>query len=160
MKKAFFVIALLCAATVCGKAQDLSSLSRAARLTFVYLQDEGYKPSVNNYQNVFFRAQGYTFYIVNHTDDNNYLRIVMPVIMELGDDPKPDELLAVLTACNEINREKKLLKAYLADDGAVSLWSDTYIGSSPDISEFIDKAINFMIQGYSSWHKKYDDLVD
>ena len=160
MKKVFFAIALLCAATVCGKAQDLSSLSRAARLTFVYLQDEGYKPSIDKDRDVVFKAQGYTFYIDNTTDDSTYLRIVMPSIKNLGNDPEAYELLAALAACNEMTREKKLVKAYLDDDGKVSLSAETYIGSSPDISEFIDTAINFMIRISSSWRERYNELVD
>ena len=160
MRKAFFAIALLCATMVCGKAQDLSSLSRAARLTFVYLQDEGYKPSIDEDRDVIFKAQGFTFYIDNNTDDGTYLRIVMPVIKSLGDDPEATELLAALAACNEMTREKKLVKAYLLDDGSVSLSAETYIGSSPDISEFIDTAINFMIRVRSSWLERYNEIFD
>ena len=160
MKKAFFVIALLCATIVCGNAQNLSSLSRAARLAFTYLQDEGYKPSIDEDEDVVFKAQGFSFYISSDTGDNTYLRIVMPTIKNLGDDPDYSELLAALAACNEMTREKKLVKAYLADNGKVSLSAETYIGNSPDISEFVDTAIDFMIRVASAWREKYNAFFD
>lgn len=160
MRKACFAIVLLCAAMVCAKAQDLSALSRAARLSFVYLQDEGYKPVIDDDLDVVFKAEGYTFYIDNNTDDSTYLRIVMPIIKSLGDDPEVSELFAAMVVCNEMTREKKLVKAYLTDDGKVSLSAETYIGSSPDVSEFIDTAINFMKRIRSSWLEKYNDLMD
>ena len=160
MRKVVLAIALLCAAMVCSKAQNLSSLSRAARLAFVYLQDEGYKPRIDDDQDVVFRTQGYNFYIDSNTDDNTYLRIVMPTIKSLGDDPDVTELLGALAICNEMTREKKLVKAYLDDDGDISLAAETYIGTSPDVSEFLDTAIDFMIRICSIWYERFNEFME
>lgn len=160
MKRIVFVIAMLCAIAVNGKAQNLSSLSKAARLAYVFLQNDGYKPSIDEDEDVVFKAQGYNFYISNDRNDETYLRIVMPTIKNIGDDPEVTELLAALATCNEITRDKKLVKAYINDDGKVSLSAETYIGNSPDIGEFVDSAIKFMIRVYTSWHDKYNDFMD
>jgi hypothetical protein len=160
MKRIFFAIFLSFVAILCGNAQSLSSLSKAARLSYVYLQDEGYKPRIDEDQDVVFKAQGYSFYVDSDVSDNTYLRIVMPTIKNLGEDAALTDLLAALAACNDITREKKLVKASVDDDGKVSLSCETYIGGSPDISEFVDTAIDFMIRVYTSWHDKYKEYLD
>ena len=44
MKKLILVVALSLAAAVCACAQDLSVLSKAARMAYNWLAEEGYKP--------------------------------------------------------------------------------------------------------------------
>ena len=47
MKKLILVVALSLAAAVCATAQDLSILSKAARMAYDWLASEGYKPSID-----------------------------------------------------------------------------------------------------------------
>ena len=160
MKKLLLVCALLCTAAVCVNAQNLSSLSKAAKLAYNYLQNEGYKPYIDEDNDVVFKVQGYSFYVDNNRDDETYLRIVLPAIKELDDDDDIAETLAALASCNEITRTKKLVMAYMSDEGVVSLATETYIGDSPDISEFVDTSIDFLIRSCTSWREKFKEFLN
>ena len=48
MKRIILTIALLVAGAVCAGAQDLSVLSKAARMAYDYLSAEGYKPTIDD----------------------------------------------------------------------------------------------------------------
>lgn len=159
MKKLVIAVALLFAAAFCAGAQNLSVLSKAARMAYDFLQKEGYKPYLDEDDDVVFTAGGYTFYVDNTPDDDTYLGIVMPYLMEVDS----DDLLATfaaMAACNEITREKKLVQAYISDDGDVMFCADTYIGSAGNMNEFLDTAIDFMIRGLSSFSDLYNEYME
>ena len=159
MKRIILSVALLVAGALCANAQDLSVLSKAARLAWDFLSNEGYKPYIDEDNDVVFKAEGYTFYVDNTPSDGNYLGIVMPYLMEVDS----EDLLstfAAMAACNEITREKKLVQAYISDDGDVMFCADTYIGSGGDMDEFLDAAITFMIRGLKSFNDLYNEYME
>ena len=92
MKRIILTIALLVAGAVCVSAQDLSVLSKAARMAYDYLSSEGYKPTIDDDEDVLFKAEGYSFYVDNDKSDETYLQIVLPYIMELDEEDKPKTL--------------------------------------------------------------------
>ena len=159
MKKIIITLALLSAAAFCASAQNLSVLSKAARMAWDFLSSEGYKPYIDEDDDVVFKAEGYTFYVDNTPADDTYLGIVMPFLMEVDS----DDLLATfaaMAACNEITREKKLVQAYISDDGDVMFCADTYIGSAGNMNEFLDTAITFMIRGLKSFNDLYNEYME
>ncbi len=158
MKKIIIALALLLAA-VCVNAQNLSVLSKAARMAYDYLSSEGYKPTIDEDDDVLFKAEGFSFYVDNDKSDDTYLQIVLPYIMEL----KEDDLLssmAAMAACNQITQDKKIVQAYITDDGDVMLCTDTYIGSAGNMNEFIDSSIAFMIRAVSAFHEEYKSMME
>jgi hypothetical protein len=158
MKKIIITLALLLAA-VCVNAQNLSVLSKAARMAYDYLSSEGYKPTIDEDDDVLFKAEGFSFYVDNDKSDDTYLQIVLPFIMEL----KEDDLLssmAAMAACNQITQDKKIVQAYITDDGDVMLCTDTYIGSAGNMNEFIDSSIAFMIRAVSAFHEEYKSMME
>lgn len=158
MKKIIITLALLLAA-VCVNAQNLSVLSKAARMAYDYLSSEGYKPTIDEDDDVLFKAEGFSFYVDNDKSDDTYLQIVLPYIMEL----KEDDLLssmAAMAACNQITQDKKIVQAYITDDGDVMLCTDTYIGSAGNMNEFIDSSIAFMIRAVSAFHEEYKSMME
>ena len=158
MKKIIITLALLLAA-VCVNAQNLSVLSKAARMAYDYLSSEGYKPTIDEDDDVLFKAEGFSFYVDNDKSDDTYLQIVLPYIMEL----KEDDLLssmAAMAACNQITQDKKIVQAYITDDGDVMLCTDTYIGSAGNMNEFIDSSIAFMIRAVSAFGEEYRSLME
>jgi hypothetical protein len=159
MKRIVLSIALLVAGALCVNAQDLSVLSKAARMAWDFLSSEGYKPYIDEDDDVVFKAEGYTFYVDNTPSDGNYLVIVMPYLRQVDS----DDLLATfaaMAACNEITREKKLVQAYISDDGDVMFCADTYIGSAGNMNEFLDAAITFMIRGLKSFNDLYNEYME
>lgn len=158
MKKIIITLALLLAA-VCVNAQNLSVLSKAARMAYDYLSSEGYKPSIDEDDDVLFKAEGYSFYVDNDKSDDTYLQIVLPYIMELDEDDLMSTM-AAMAACNQITQDKKIVQAYITDDGDVMLCTDTYIGSAGNMNEFIDSSIIFMIRAISAFHEQYNELME
>ena len=155
MKKLFLVLALSLAA-VCAMAQDLSSLSKAARMAFEYLSKEGYKPYIDEDGDVSFKVQGTLFYVDNDKDDVTLLRMVAPAIYKIDTDNVVEEYTA-LSACNEFNRTKKLIRAAISSSGNVSFFADTYVGEGKnDMTEFLETAIEFMTRGFSSWRDLFN----
>lgn len=157
MKKLLLVLALSFAAALCASAQDLSVLGKAARLAYDYLSKEGYKPYIDEDDDVVFKAEGYSFYVDNTKSDETYLQIVMPNMMEVDVD-NTAQLLAVLGACNQITQSKKLVQAFVSDDGDLTFVTDTYIGSG-DMDEFIDTSITFMIRSVSAFSELYQEYL-
>ena len=157
MKKIIITLALLLAA-VCVNAQNLSVLSKAARMAYDYLASEGYKPSIDEDDDVVFKAEGYSFYVDNDKSDDTYLQIVLPYIMELDEDDFLSNM-AAMAACNQITQNKKIVQAYISDDGDVMLCTDTYIGSAGNMNEFIDSSIIFMIRAISAFHDEYESMM-
>jgi hypothetical protein len=158
MKKLILMLALMCAAAVAVKAQDLSSLSTAARLAYDELAYEGYRPYVDEDGDVSFRAEGYYFYVQNSSDDT-YLRIIMPEIKTI-DTEDIIETYCALLACNEICRDKKLVKAYLNKSNSISLSVATYIDETPQLGEYIETALDFLIRSRASWIETFNENME
>lgn len=158
MKKFVILVALFIGAMFTLDAQTYSSLSEPARLAYDWLLDDGYKPSVDEDGDVQFKAQGYFFYVQDN-DDDKYLRLVMPVIKSIDMDDII-QIYSALSACNEITKRKRLVKAYVNDEGDVSLAVSTYIDDSPEVGYYLDKSINFLISARESWLEEYESGVD
>lgn len=105
MKKLILVAALSLAAAVCVSAQDLSVLSKAARMAYDWLANEGYKPSIDEDNDVAFKVQGEYFYIDNDTNDPTLLRFLVPNVYEV-DLSDEDQMMNALLACNEFAEEE------------------------------------------------------
>ena len=159
MKKLIIAVALFFAAAFCADAQNLSVLSKAARLAYDYLKKEGYSPELDEDDDVIFEAEGYTFYVDNTKSDDTYLQIVLPFLMEVDFDDVA-QTFAALAACSDITMEKKLVQAYISDDGDVMFATDTYIGSSGNMNEFIDMSIGFMIRAISAFNEAYTGYME
>ena len=141
MKKILLALALSLAA-VCATAQDLSVLGKAARMAYDYLSKEGYRPEIDEDNDVAFKVQGYTFYAENNTDDPTLLRFMAPYIYEV-----------------DFTRSKKLVRAAINSGGGVTLYADTYIGQGDnDMTEFIEAAIDFMVRGIPIWRESFKEL--
>lgn len=148
----------MCAAAMMVNAQDISSLSTAARLAYDELATQGYRPYVDEDGDVSFKAQGYYFYVQNSSDDT-YLRIIMPEI-EIVDTEDIFETYCALSACNEICRDKKLVKAYLNNNNSVSLSVATYIDETPQLSDYIETALDFLIRSRASWIEAFNEYME
>lgn len=153
MKRFFFAFALLLGAVAFVRAQDRSALSTATRLAYDYLNQKEYLNEIDEENDVQFVVNNRAFYLLNTEKDPTLIRISMPSVysVDLNDDA---QLLATLKAINLYNRKMKLVKPGLSDDGEIFFFSDTYIGTAKtveDISEYMDCAIDFMLQAVDTW---------
>lgn len=159
MKKLVIAVALLFAAAFCAGAQNLSVLSKAARAAYDFLSKEGYKPYIDEDDDVVFKAQGYSFYVDNTKSDDTYLQIVLPYLMEV-DTEDLVQFWSAMGACNEVTHNIKLVQAYIDDDGDVMFATDTYLGNDGKMDEFIDASITYMIRAIDSFNEYYKDFME
>ena len=159
MKKLVIAVALLFAAAFCAGAQNLSVLSKAARAAYDFLSKEGYKPYIDEADDVVFKAQGYSFYVDNTKSDDTYLQIVLPYLMEV-DTEDLVQFWSAMGACNEVTHNIKLVQAYVDDDGDVMFATDTYLGNDGKMDEFIDASITYMIRAIDSFNEYYKDFME
>ena len=159
MKKLVIAVALLFAAAFCAGAQNLSVLSKAARAAYDFLSKEGYKPYIDEDDDVVFKAQGYSFYVDNTKSDDTYLQIVLPYLMEV-DTEDLVQFWSAMGACNEVTHNIKLVQAYVDDDGDVMFATDTYLGNDGKMDEFIDASITYMIRAIDSFNEYYKDFME
>jgi hypothetical protein len=162
MKRLVISLILMCGALCYADAQDSSGLPKAARIAYNWLYNEGYRPYVDEDGDVSFKAQGYYLYISVDSDDPEYLQLVMPSIKTIDMDAE-DSIIATycaLAACNEMTRDKKLVKAYMSDSGTVSLSCETYIDDSPNVGDYLSTAINFITRVCGQWLETYNGLME
>lgn len=158
MKKLIFAFVMLAMTAFCAGAQDLSQLSKAARAAYDFLQADGYKPTVDEDNDVVFKAQGISFYIDNYQNDDTYLRVVLTPIEEIDVNNKAQRD-AALYACNFISLKKKLLKAYLWEDGTIEFCTSAYIASSGEVSEMVSASIEYMIAAVTPWVDAFNEAI-
>lgn len=113
LKSLFFVVLvnLLC---VCAYAQGLSAEASRFKTNLIsFLREEGYVPTVSNDgKTVNFKREGENYWID--------LSGAMPVQVTMhigGFGNKDANTLAILLACNEVNRDKYYVKTYVDDFG-------------------------------------------
>ena len=157
MKKTILAVVLLLAAVVCAQAQNLSSLSKAARLAYDHLQSEGYKPTIDEDNDVAFKYQGYNCYVTNDNDDPTFLSMYIPGVFSVDLEDVTEEYSA-LSVCNTYNRGKKLIKATISSTGKISFTAETYVGDAKNVDEFIETALEFMVRGIGAWRDMYNEL--
>ena len=75
-----------------------------------YLKKEGLQPVKEDF-GIIFKYQMITFIILDSEDDEYFLRIIMPGIMDVDANNRMD----VLDACNKVTAGVKIAKAYIND---------------------------------------------
>ncbi|MBR6423531.1 MAG: hypothetical protein IKS47_02455 [Bacteroidales bacterium] len=141
------------AAAVFTSAQDVSRLSPATRLAYDYLNQKGYVNAIDEDNDVQFVVKNHGFYLLNNEKDPTLLRISMPSVYNVDLDDAA-QVNASLQAINLYNRKMKLVKPALSEDGEIFFFADTYTGTAKtveDISEYMDCALDFMLQAVDTW---------
>lgn len=121
-----------------------------------FLQQEGYKFELNG--QFHFKAQG--LYCVCDADegDPTFFRIVVPVIFSANDRPEISRE-QVLQACNNIVEQVKVLKAYMDDDGDVSLSIDQFVSEdTQDLTNVLERSINLLAEGRIIFAKELNNI--
>ena len=117
-----FTLTLLCTTMVAGaQSQELSSNAQKFKTNLLsFLREEGYVPTIdNNGKTVNFKREGENYWID--------LSGSMPVQVTMhisGFANKDANVLAILLACNDVNRDKYYVKAYVdnfGDDGSTNI---------------------------------------
>ncbi|PYE52035.1 T3SS (YopN, CesT) and YbjN peptide-binding chaperone 1 [Deinococcus yavapaiensis] len=102
--------------------------SHAERIA-AFLRDEGFRPTVDEDGDVYFKFEGRVYYVVVNEEDPSFFRVLAPFFWSLDD---ADERRRALTVTNEVQCRFKVGRFFVSDDG-VSAVVDAYL---PDETSF------------------------
>lgn len=105
------------------------------------LRNLGLMPSVEPF-GISFKYETLTFVIENDVHDNQFFRLLL--LCALDDDFNKYNLRA-LQIVNEINQEKKVVKAFIPENGSVWFTFEILIDSDPKFAEIIPRALNMLV---------------
>jgi hypothetical protein len=86
-----------------------------------FLLEEGYRPRLDDDEDVIFKKEGLSFFILIDPSDPLYFRVVCPNLWEAE---SPAERVRILEACNSGNSRSKAVKFTLVRN---SVWAGTEI---------------------------------
>lgn len=159
MKKIIAALVVIIASVSIAFAQQNTtgtSLSKAARLAYNWLQDEGYRPYVDSDGDVAFKVEGYNFYVLSYADDDNFLSILLPGIISIAD----GEYAAGIIAADNICRSKKVVKAYLnSDNDLINLSIEMILDNNPEIGSIMERSIRLLNNARTALKEEFNDLL-
>lgn len=118
---------------------------------FEFLKSEGLQPKMEEF-GIYFRYQMMSFYILKYEDDDHFLRMVLPGIMDVDANNRTD----VLEACNKISADMKVCKAYITetpDGGCVWLSVEQILDQDPQLGDIIPRSLNTLLYGHREFGK-------
>lgn len=110
------------------------------RLYFDFLETEGYKPTVNEMNDVLFKAEGKTFIISVDEADDQFLRVVFPNFWSIDDNA---ELARALAMCNTVNSRIKVGKTIVVNNHVWAV-AEMFIDSTPQLSDFLPRTLHIL----------------
>lgn len=102
-----------------------------------YLSEEGFCPKEEEEGIVTFKCEGKNFAFIYDDEDEQYFRLMMPGIFEIGEDNREQ----VLHAMNEVNSAVKVVKAYTMMGNEVWLGFEVLVDSTPIVSDIVPRAL-------------------
>lgn len=121
-----------------------------------FLQQEGYKFDENK-ELIHFKANGLNLVCETSSIDNMFIRILAPVIYSLSDHSDVSRA-KVLTLCNNLVESTKILKAFLDNDGDVTLSVELFVSEDvSDLTSVLNRALNILGQGRFEFALKIND---
>ena len=78
-----------------------------------FLQEEGYRPSIDDDGDIMFKSQGSTLFIRTYNDDDVYLKVMLPGFWSIESD---QERAKVYYVANKVASEYKVAKVNVIKD--------------------------------------------
>lgn len=116
-----------------------------------YLKKEGLQPVKEDF-GIIFKYQMITFIILDSEDDEYFLRIIMPGIMDVDSNNRMD----VLDACNKVTAGVKIAKAYINDgDDESEVWLsvEQLLDQDPRFEDIIPRSLNTLLAAHTEYIK-------
>ena len=113
-----------------------------------YLASQGLQPSIEE-PGIFFKYQMRNFWILDSGDDEQFLRLVMPGLMDVDENNRAD----VLEACNMVTAGMKVAKCFISDNSDVWLATEQLLDSDPDFGDIIPRSLNILLIAHDEFRK-------
>lgn len=119
------------------------------------IREMGYRAEVDNDGDVFFCYQMKHIFVVVGDEDDPYLIVLLPKILEVEDG---DEAM-VLTVCNKMTRELKLCKVYMDESFKfVHAVCEFYYTDRETLKQFMMNSIDILSIVRSAFRTAKDEL--
>jgi len=110
------------------------------KLYYDYLQTEGFRPEVNEQNDVVFKQEGKTYVISVDEEDNQFLRVIYPNFWTLTDN---EDMLRAMAMSNAVNSRIKVGKIIVVNN---QVWAvaEMFIDSTPELSDFLPRLLHIL----------------
>ena len=119
---------------------------------FDYLKAQGLQPEKEDF-GIFFRYQMMSFYILKYDEDDHFLRVVLPNVMDVDANNRID----VLEACNSITTDMKIAKAYIVNNPEgdnVWLSTEQLLDEDPRLDDIIPRSLHTLLAAHHEFGQK------
>jgi hypothetical protein len=104
-----------------------------------FLNEEGYRASIDEDGDVAFKFEGGNYFISIYEDDGEYFQLVYPYFWEIESD---EERELAKAACIEITRGQKAAKVFMVKNNAdVSATAEAFFDSREDVKKIFPRYI-------------------
>lgn len=113
-----------------------------------YLKAQGLQPEVEDF-GIFFRYQMRNFWFLTDDEDQQYLRLIMPGIMDVDENNRLD----VLEACNMVSKDIKVAKCFISDNSDVWISCEQLLDADPKFDDILPRSLNILLASYEAFGK-------
>lgn len=116
-------------------------------LALAFLREEGYRFEESSNEIIRFKSEGMNLICETPTNDDEFIRFVLPVIYSLSDKPEVSRE-HILSICNTMTKQLKVLKVYLDEDNDVNLSVELFVEKDTlNLSSIISRVLGLLSQG-------------
>lgn len=119
---------------------------------FEYLANEGLRPQKEEF-GIFFRYQMLNFLILWDEGDDHFLKISMPNIFDVDENNRLD----ALAVSNELNKERKVVKALVTDD-SIWLTAEQLLDQNPVYVDIIPRTLGMLLDARNGFYELLRNL--
>lgn len=114
-----------------------------------FLSEEGFRPKLDEDQDIVFKCEGRNFLCFPSEKDEKFFQLVMPFIFEVSEDNRE----MVLDVCNEVTRGMKVAKCVITDAEESSVWLlyETYVDDPSNLGEVFSRALSTLFTAYQEF---------
>ncbi|RMG39081.1 MAG: hypothetical protein D6725_05955 [Planctomycetota bacterium] len=133
-------------------------VSPLAQLYVSFLEEEGYRPHIDEDGDVVFKEEGRTYFIDVDDSDEEFFRIVFPNFWEIE---SSEELARVIFAANYATMKTKVAKVYVRSDGKDTIASaELFFGDREQFKPVFHRAMAAIRAAVHSFVQKVREADD
>lgn len=116
-----------------------------------YLEAQGLQPQVEDF-GIHFRYQMLNFWFLTDEKDQQYLRLVMPGVMDVDENNRTD----VLEACNSVSNFMKVAKCFISDNNDVWIACEQLLDQDPKLENIIPRSLGILQESIKAFREAID----
>ena len=133
------------------------------KLMMEFLAEEGFRPHETPF-GIAFKKEGINYLYFKDEDDEQYFRLMMPVIFEVTEDNEE----TIMRVMNDVNGNIKVVKLYTMEmedeDGKkdTSVWVafEILADTTPELGDIVPRAINLLQGARIAFLSRLEEIAD